>query len=241
MSNLSNSKGSRRSGSGAHGRNKPPAATPPAKTSKRASATAAGCHRRARPEMTIELCVRACDRMADGQSLRSVCRAPGMPAKSTFLRFVAENALAAEMYERAVEARADAHFEEILAIADDPKLKTADQIRRAKLRIEARQWTIQRMHPQKYSERLHLRHGGDQDAPPIKTEAEHQFAIGLADVYDRVGALFAAGRAMAPIGRPKSEEQGDAVPDAPAPEPEPDQTALPAGSRIEKGKLVIPL
>lgn len=241
MSDRRNSKGERRSGEGARGRKKASSATALPKTQQRASATAIGRRRQRRPEMTIELCALVCDRMAEGRSLRSVCRGADMPVKSTFLAFVADNALAAEMYARAIEARADAHFEEIIAIADDPRLRTADQIRRAKLRIEARQWTISRMNPRKYSERLHLRHGGDPDAPPLKTEGvvEHQISVGLAGVYEKVGALFAAGRAMAPDGRrPTEASRPDDSPEGAA---DPDETVLPAGSRIESGKIVIPL
>ncbi len=151
-------------------RDKEPAATNLAQARETASAAAVGRRRERRPEMTVDLCAEVCARVADGRSLRSVCQLAAMPAKSSFLRFVGENAVAAEMYARAIEARADAHFEEILIIADDKALKTADQIRRAKLRIEARQWTIVRMNPKKYSERVHLRHGGDPDAPAVKTE-----------------------------------------------------------------------
>ncbi len=178
--------------------------------------------------------------MAEGMSLRSVCRASNMPAKSSFLKFVGENAVASEMYARAVEARADAHFEEILAIADDPNLKTADQIRRAKLRIEARQWTVVRMNPRKYSERLHLRHGGDPDAPPVKTDGvvEHQVPAGLMNVYEKVGSLFALGRTLVPDGKPKPDAPAENAPEAGLGA---DETTLPAGSQIKAGKLVIPI
>jgi len=137
MSNPRYPKGKRSSGAGPHGRKKTSAVTTLATTRQRASTTAAGYQR---PEMTIALCALVCERMAEGQSLRSVCCAADMPAKSSFMLFLSENALAAEMYARAIEARMPAFLDTVsesrrrLIRADnDPRLIAA--LRRAGFRI----------------------------------------------------------------------------------------------------------
>ena len=60
-----------------------------------------------------------CARMAEGESLRSVCRSDEMPALSTVFRWLGEHQEFQEQYARARQARASAMEEEILSISDD--------------------------------------------------------------------------------------------------------------------------
>ena len=134
----------------------------------------------ARPSLfTDELFATILRRIVDGQSLRGVCREDGMPAMSTVMRWVAGSSDLQKGYSIAVEARTDALFDEILEIADDARedwvAKTgptgeplgfvfdANSVRRAALRIEARKWTVARMAPKKYGDKLDV--GGDAVEP----------------------------------------------------------------------------
>jgi hypothetical protein len=60
-----------------------------------------------------------CERIADGESLRSICSQEGFPHKATVFRWLASNEAFRDHYARAREAQADALFDEILEIADD--------------------------------------------------------------------------------------------------------------------------
>jgi hypothetical protein len=117
-----------------------------------------------------------CDRIADGESLRSVCRDKAMPSKANFFRWVAANKEAADQYARAMEVRSDVLFDELLDIADDgtndwmdranadgqtgDKVLNAEHVQRSRLRIDARKWALAKMQPKKYGDKLDLNHGG---------------------------------------------------------------------------------
>ena len=133
----------------------------------------------ARPSLfTDDLFADILGRIADGQSLRAVCREDGMPAMSTVMRWVAGSSDLQKAYAIAVDARTDALFDEILEIADDARedwvakvgpdgrqgfVFDANSVRRASLRIDARKWTLARMAPKKYGDKLEV--GGDAVEP----------------------------------------------------------------------------
>ena len=60
-----------------------------------------------------------CGRMADGESVRSICRDESMPALSTVFLWVTKHPKFSEQYKLAMASRADAMFEEMFDIADD--------------------------------------------------------------------------------------------------------------------------
>ncbi len=60
-------------------------------------------------------------RIANGESLRGICRTEGMPPAPTVCRWLAEDESFRERYARAREAQADALFDDILDIADNSK------------------------------------------------------------------------------------------------------------------------
>lgn len=115
--------------------------------------------------------------IATGKSLREICRAEEMPAASTFLLWVSEDAALAEQYARAMQSRADLIFDEILEITDDARndwmerhgqddagyVANGEHIQRARLRVDARKWMLGKMNPKKYGEKLEL--SGDPDRP----------------------------------------------------------------------------
>ena len=118
---------------------------------------------------TDDLAATICRRIADGESLRSVCRDADMPGKATVLRWLDENEEFRDQYARAREAQADHFAEEILEIADDAtndfmdrkrkdgSLETvvdAENIQRSRLRVDARKWLMARMAPKKYGSRI---------------------------------------------------------------------------------------
>jgi len=122
-------------------------------------------------EYTQELADTICARLADGESLRSICSDDSMPAMSTVMGWLARNAHAGfvEQYTRAREAQADAIFDECLDIADDGRndwmerrdedggnlgwKENGEAMQRSRLRIDTRKWMAGKLRPKVYGDR----------------------------------------------------------------------------------------
>ena len=80
-------------------------------------------------------------------------------------------------YTRAREKRADAMFEEIQEIADDPRqdaivtdkgiVMNTEFVQRSKLRIDARKWMLAKMQPTKYGDKIDVTSGGNELKPIV--------------------------------------------------------------------------
>jgi hypothetical protein len=95
--------------------------------------------------------------ISEGKSLRKACEGKGMPVTSTVMKWLAEDAEFSEQYARACDERALFHFEECLEIAD---ATNADDVAKAKLRIDTRKWMVGKMAPKKYGDRQTVEHEG---------------------------------------------------------------------------------
>ena len=130
-----------------------------------------------RPSLYTEaLAAKICERLAEGETLRSICRDEKMPGKTTVLRWLGDekNADFRTQYAHAREMQADRFAEEILEIADDTSedwstdkdgKKTLDHehVQRSRLRIDTRKWLMARMAPKKYGDKM--QHTGDGGGP----------------------------------------------------------------------------
>ena len=114
------------------------------------------------------------DLIAEGESVRAICRRDGMPAMSTVFRWLAEIEAFSEQYARACEVRAALIFDEVLDISDTPmmgekrkvisgggdgdkiEVMEGDMIEHRRLQIDARKWVLARMAPKKYGDKLDL-------------------------------------------------------------------------------------
>lgn len=140
--------------------------------------------KRGRPsKFTPEVADAICDRIAGGESLRTICEDEGMPGRRTVLDWLSDEGMAEfrAKYVRAREAQADWHAEKIIEIADTPlvgrKTKTVDgkvevtegdMIEHRRLQVDARKWYAEKLAPKKYGEKVQV--GGADDLPPVKTE-----------------------------------------------------------------------
>lgn len=98
-----------------------------------------------------------CERMAEGESLRSICRGEGMPSKGTVMRWLATDKDFEALYTQAQQLRGELYGDEVVEIADDNSI-APDQKR---IMVDARKWTAARMMPKKYGDRVALDHGGN--------------------------------------------------------------------------------
>ena len=105
-----------------------------------------------------------CERIALGESLRSICAQDDMPDQTTVFRWLRSNEDFRQQYARAREDQADALFDECLDIADDKsrdvrktedgaELCNTEFVQRAKLRIDTRKWMAGKLRPKVYGDR----------------------------------------------------------------------------------------
>ena len=124
-----------------------------------------------------------CERLADGESLRSICRDDDMPAKSTVFKWLGLIPAFADQYARARETQADSLADDIVDIADDKKLEPNDK----RVRIDARKWLAGKLRPKAYGDKVAVV-GGDKTDAPIRHS--HSFDLSAAsdeelDVIER--------------------------------------------------------
>lgn len=139
-------------------------------------------------EYTAEIADAICARLADAESLRSICRDESMPSMPTVFAWIRKFPEFLNQYARAKEESADAMVEDILEIADDGTNDwmerrnaegentgwqvNGEHIQRSRVRIDTRKWIAAHLKPKKYGERL-----------------EHAGAIELA-MSDRMRAII---------------------------------------------------
>ena len=100
-----------------------------------------------------------CARMAEGASLRSVCRSEGMPSTSTVMRWLDEDAEFREQYARAMNMRADVKFEELDDVSEDAVMaESAVKIAGLRLKADNIKWQLGKMSPKKYGEKIEATH-----------------------------------------------------------------------------------
>lgn len=118
---------------------------------------------------TQDLADRICAELAEGRSLRSVCREDWAPSTQTVFRWLREHQAFRNQYARAKEEAADALADEIIDIADEREGKAimsegeevavvfdATAVARNRLRIDARKWVASKLKPKRYGDRVEL-------------------------------------------------------------------------------------
>src|SRR3954453_11092831 len=121
-----------------------------------------------------EIAAEIFERLANGESLSSVCRADRMPTRQAVHEWIADNRGGfGDKYARARSAQADHFADETLAIADDTSgdwverggelVVNHEHVQRSRLRVDARKWLMARMAPRKYGDKVVL--AGDPESP----------------------------------------------------------------------------
>ena len=105
---------------------------------------------------TPEIAVQICTRLANGESLRQICRDKGMPKRDTVIAWLFKNGGFSGQYALARVAQADFYADEILDIADGPEGDSLLDVNRSRLRVDTRKWLMARMAPKKYGDSLEL-------------------------------------------------------------------------------------
>jgi hypothetical protein len=155
---------------------------------------------RGRPSVyTPEVARKICLQIAEGKSLREICRNEDMPADATVREWVVDDRDGfSAQYTRAIQARAVLWAEEITGIADDGSNDTyidpntgqektnAEVVARSRLRVDTRKWMLSKVLPKVYGDKLDLNHGV-QPENPLASLVQRIAGSGLPVIKDEAG------------------------------------------------------
>lgn len=103
---------------------------------------------------------RILESIANGESLSSAINRKGFPSSSWCKSALRQNPVLRRQYEQAVLARCDLLADELIELADQPMPKGLEGhlqsvwVQQLRLRIDARKWTISKLAPRFYGDRL---------------------------------------------------------------------------------------
>ena len=117
---------------------------------------------------TQKIADKICERIALGESIRSVSECETMPCAATMFKWMRDYPEFLKQYEKATTERAHYQAEEIIDIADnstndfmtkhvhgeDIEVVNHENIQRSRLRVDTRKWLMSKMVPKKYGERI---------------------------------------------------------------------------------------
>ena len=111
-----------------------------------------------RPSMkTPELIDELCRRLAEGESLRTICKDDHMPERFTVIRWTHEDKEFNDQYARAKEQGVDAIVDEAMEIADE----TTNDPARDRLRVDTRKWYASKIAAKRYGDKIETKHTGE--------------------------------------------------------------------------------
>ena len=105
---------------------------------------------------TPELIAEILGRIAEGESLRRICKDETSPSIVRFYQWLADDEALQKQYAQARDEQADTYADEITEISDDEAIP-ADSRR---IRIDARKWIACKLKPKKYGDKLVAEHSG---------------------------------------------------------------------------------
>jgi hypothetical protein len=108
-----------------------------------------------------ELFDRICDRIADGESLRSICEDDDMPSVTSVMRWLAADAKLGEQYARAREVQGDGEFDKAREIAF---AATPETVQVARLQYDAVRWRAGKLRPKVYGDKAVIEGPGENGA-----------------------------------------------------------------------------
>lgn len=112
-----------------------------------------------------------CEKISEGESLRKICRADGMPSVATVLRWVGKHPEFKISYDAARGAYEQHLFDELREIADDGSKDWIDRpdgkggttrvvdhehINRSKLRVDTLKFVLAKLNPARYGDRIEV-------------------------------------------------------------------------------------
>lgn len=127
---------------------------------------------------SVELTTNICKRIAEGESLRDICKDEDMPNRSTIHEWLLDESKKefSDQYELACNIRAESMFDELTEIADDGTndymekqnkdgstytAVDSEHIQRSRLRVDTRKWYLSKVLPKKFGDKVDFTTKGD--------------------------------------------------------------------------------
>lgn len=111
-------------------------------------------------DFTPEIANLICERLADGESLRTICRDDDMPDRGTVRRWLASDEEFRRQYAHAREEQGDVYAERVVEEA-----MTAEDAATGRLRMDALKWAASKLAPKKYGEKVQQEISGPEGGP----------------------------------------------------------------------------
>lgn len=136
----------------------------------------------ARPtSYTSEKASSICTRLAEGESLRSICADEDMPAQSTVYRWLEVNDEFREQYARARVDQGDTDADRVTDIAEKI-INGVIEPNAGRVAIDAFKWSAGKRNAKKYGDRLQLANDPDD---PIGSLTDEQIEAKLAELMSK--------------------------------------------------------
>lgn len=100
---------------------------------------------------SLELAQRICDLLIDGKNLIQICKLPGMPVRSTVIKWVDEHEKFGQMYTRAREHQGEYFVDQV---AETARRSTAETANADRVKIDGYKWTAVQSNPRKYGPKV---------------------------------------------------------------------------------------
>jgi ArsR family metal-binding transcriptional regulator len=100
--------------------------------------------------------------IADGDSLRTICKREDMPSIATIINWRANNEEFLIQYEDAKRSQAQHLFDQLIEIADK-----GNDVSRDRLRVDTRKWYLSKVLPKVYGDKLDVTSDGKALPTPI--------------------------------------------------------------------------
>lgn len=143
-----------------------------------------------------KLADRICQKIAEGYSVRSICKEKDMVSMQTLFRWLRENDKFREQYARACEERSYMHAEDIIEIADnatndymeklegDGYIFNSENVQRSRLRIDTRKWLMSKLNPKVYGDKLDMTTNGNDIGVTLSASQAEQLLNARANSRD---------------------------------------------------------
>jgi transposase-like protein len=124
-------------------------------------------NKRGRPSIfTQELRTEILSQIAEGKSIRTICRQEGMPSMQSIFYWLAENEDFSEQYVRAKKEQAHALSEDILELAEEVRQGKIDP-NAGRVAGDLKKWSASKLLPRIYGDKLDLTTDGKEMPAPI--------------------------------------------------------------------------
>lgn len=139
------------------------------------------------PTYDAKIAEKICQRLANGETLRQVCRDDEMPPESTVRLWALDDREGfAAQYARAREIGYFSMADELLEVADDGRndwmerhaeedagwVANGEHIQRSRLRVDTRKWMLSKALPKVFGDKVTQEHVGDPSKPVVFTRIE---------------------------------------------------------------------